>query len=88
MEEKKYERALELLTQIEEYYPQFPTTLANIGELNFRTGDMEQAAKYYEEAVQINPFHPAAHTRLIQIFDQTGQIEKREKQQKLYAFIK
>ena len=88
MEVKQYGRARELLHTSLDYYPEFPTTLNHLGELYFHLEDYPRAEEYLQRAVRMNPFNPFLHQRLIELYTRLGQPEKRERQERLYAFLK
>ncbi|MBC8284309.1 MAG: tetratricopeptide repeat protein [Nitrospinae bacterium] len=84
---RKYDEAELLLKESLEYYSDFHTTLANLGELYFVSERYDAAQKYLEEAVRINPFNPFIHTRLIELYDRMKMPEKKKLQTQLFSFI-
>ncbi|MEE9258695.1 MAG: peptidase MA family metallohydrolase [Nitrospinaceae bacterium] len=84
---KEYDQAETFLKKSLRYYPMFHTTLVNLGELHFETGDRDQARNYFERAVRINPFNPFVHLRLIKIYQQLGMTEEKRLQADLYRYI-
>jgi len=68
-------------------YPNFHTTLTNLGELYYETGRYDSARNYFEQAVRINPFNPFVHQRLILIYSKLGLTREAEHQNELYSFI-
>ncbi|MEC7785589.1 MAG: tetratricopeptide repeat protein, partial [Nitrospinota bacterium] len=84
---RKYNEAELILKESLEYYPDFHTTLSNLGELYFISERYGAAQKYLEKAVLINPFNPFIHTRLIDLYDRMKMPEKKKLQTKLFSFI-
>ena len=84
---RKYNEAELILKESLEYYPDFHTTLSNLGELYFISKRYDAAQKYLEKAVRINPFNPFIHTRLIDLYDRMKMPEKKKLQTKLFSFI-
>ncbi|MGP0629404.1 peptidase MA family metallohydrolase [Nitrospina sp. 32_T5] len=83
----EFDEAEILLKQSLEFYPQFPTTLTNLGEVAFRRKDYEAARDYYVKAEGINPFNPAVHLRLIRIYGALGENRLKEEQETRLALI-
>ena len=88
MDGKQYQEAEKLLTTNLRYYPQFPTTLTNMGEIYFLKKNYQDAADYFQQAERINPFNPYVHLRLIRIYSALGWTDKKEQQEKWYRLIK
>ncbi len=84
---RKYDKAELLLKESLEYYPDFHTTLSNLGELYFISERYNIAQKYLEKAADINPFNPFIHARLIDLYDRMGMLEKKKLQTQLFSFI-
>lgn len=84
---RNYDDAELLLKESLEYYSDFHTTLANLGELYFVTERDDAAQKYLEKAVRINPFNPFIHTRLIELYDRKAMTEEKEHQTRLLSLI-
>ena len=84
---RKYDEAELILKETLEYYPDFHTTLSNLGELYFIRERYDVAQKYLEKAVRINPFNPFIHSRLIDLYDRMKMSEKKKLQTKLFSFI-
>lgn len=84
---RKYDEAELLLKESLEYYSDFHTTLANLGELYFVNERYKEAQIYLERAVRINPFNPHIHTRLITLYGRMKASEKKELQTQLLNFI-
>ena len=83
----KYDEAELLLKESLEYYSDFHTTLANLGELYFVSERFYKAQKYLEKAVRINPFNPFIHTRLIELYDRMSMTEEKKLQTQLFSLI-
>ena len=84
---QKYEQAESNLKKSLQHYPDFHTTLVNLGELFLETGRTPEARNYFEQAVRINPFNPFVHLRLIKIYD-TLKLDKEKKlQEKLFSYL-
>ena len=65
----------------------FHSTLVSMGELYFNTGNIEKSRDFYERAIQINPFNPYVHTRLITIYKKLENKKEEELQKKLFKYI-
>ncbi len=84
---RKYDDAELLLKESLEYYSDFHTTLTNLGELYFVSERYEEAVRYFEKAVRINPFNPFIHVRLIELYGRMKMPEKKKLQTQLFSFI-
>ena len=84
---RKYDEAELLLKESLEYYPNFHTTLANLGELFFVSERLGLAQKYLEKASLINPFNPFVHKRLVDLYERMKMPEKKKLQTQLFSFI-
>ena len=84
---QNYERAEFYLKKSLEHYPDFHTTLVNVGELNLETGRLADAREYFERATKINPFNPFVHQRLIRIYSSLNMEKEKKLQEKLFAYI-
>ena len=84
---KDYDKAKVILSRSLNYYPMFHSTLTNMGELYFDMGDIEKSLNFYERAVQINPFNPFVHIRLMTIYKKLKLVKKKELQAKLFEYI-
>ena len=84
---KEYEQAEIILKKTIQHYPNFHTTLTNLGELYHEMGNYEDSLNYFEKALRINPFNPFVHLRLIKIYDHLGQEENKKQQEELYTMI-
>ncbi len=83
----KYDEAEALLKESLEFFPDFHTTLTNMGELYFSNQEYETARGYFEKAVRINPFNPFVHMRLIHVYDKLGLAKKKELQTRQFSYI-
>lgn len=72
---KQYQEAVDVLALSLEYYPNYHETYALLGEALFRLGRLPEAEENLIEAVGINPFNPAPHSFLAQIYEATGRQE-------------
>ncbi|MZG53822.1 MAG: tetratricopeptide repeat protein [Nitrospinae bacterium] len=84
---RKYEDAELVLKESLEYYSDFHTTLANLGELYFVSERYDEAVIYFEKAARINPFNPFIHVRLIELYRRMELPEKKKLQTQLFSFI-
>lgn len=84
---QNYEQAEANLKKSLGHYPEFHTTLVNLGELYLETGRLQAAREYFERAVKINPFNPFVHLRLIKIYTSLNMEEEKKLQEKLYGYI-
>jgi len=82
-----YEQAELNLKKSLQQYPDFHTTLVNLGELYLETGRTDEARDYFERAVKINPFNPFVHLRLIKIYDILKMEKEKNLQKKLYKYL-
>ena len=84
---KEFNKAETILKKSLNYYPMFHSTLVSMGELYFNTGNIEKSRDFYERAIQINPFNPYVHTRLITIYKKLENKKEEELQKKLFKYI-
>ncbi len=84
---KEYARAETLLRESLSYYPEFHTTLTNLGELYFIKEDYERAEEYFEKAARLNPFNPLVRQRLIAVNKKLGRDKIVKLQVKLFRQI-
>ena len=84
---KDYDEAKMILNRSLNYYPMFHSTLTNMGELYFDMGNIEKSLNFYERAIQINPFNPFVHMRLVTIYQKLKWKKKKELQAKLFEYI-
>ncbi|KMP10798.1 hypothetical protein UR09_05150 [Candidatus Nitromaritima sp. SCGC AAA799-A02] len=84
---QEFDQAETILKKSLNHYPMFHTTLASLGELYFATGNLKKSRDFYQRAVQVNPFNPFAHLRLMTIYQTLGQKKERELQAKLFEYI-
>ena len=87
LQTRKYHEAEVLLKQSLAFFPDFHTTLANMGELYFSNQEYKTARVYFEKAVRINPFNPFAHMRLIRVYDKLGLVREKELQARQFNYI-
>ena len=84
---QKYNEAENLLKESLEFFPNFHTSLANMGEVYFSNREYQTAQFYFEKAVRINPFNPFVHMRLIHVYDKLGLSGAKELQQRQFSYI-
>jgi tetratricopeptide (TPR) repeat protein len=84
---KEYEKAQVILNRSLNYYPMFHSTLANMGELYFDKNNMKKSLSFYQRAIQVNPFNPFVHTRLMKIYQKLNLKKEKELQAKLLGYI-
>ena len=84
---RKYDEAESLLKESLEYYSNFHTTLANLGELYFVSERYDGARNYFEKAAKINPFNPFIHVRLIELYDRMKMPKEKKLQTQLFSLI-
>lgn len=84
---KTYDRAEDFFKKSLKYYPTFPTTLTNLGELYHQTDQPKLALEFFEKAVRINPFNPFVHQRLIELYRKMGKTQEMEAQVKLFRYL-
>jgi tetratricopeptide (TPR) repeat protein len=84
---KEYEPAEIILKKTIQHFPNFHTTLTNLGELYHEMGNYEQSQSYFEKALRINPFNPFVHVRLMDVYERLGLEEDKKQQEKLYKLI-
>ncbi len=84
---RKYDEAETLLKESLSFFPDFHTTLTNLGELYFTNQNYETARNYFEKAVHINPFNPFVHMRLIHVYDKLGLVKEKELQGRQFNYL-
>jgi tetratricopeptide (TPR) repeat protein len=82
-----YEQAELNLKKSLQHFPDFHTTLVNLGETYLETKRTDEARDYFERAIRINPFNPFVHLRLIKIYDILGMKKEKKLQEKLYKYL-
>jgi tetratricopeptide (TPR) repeat protein len=87
LQTSKYQEAESLLKESLAFFPNFHTTLTNLGELHFSNHKYETARVYFEKAVHINPFNPFAHMRLIHVYDKLRLPQEKELQTRQFNYI-
>ncbi len=87
LQTQRYSEAEDLLKESLEFFPNFHTSLANMGEVYFSNREYEAARVYFEKAVRINPFNPFVHMRLIHVYDKLGLTGEKELQARQFSFI-
>lgn len=66
------ERALEDFTEALKYVPRFAPALANIGNLLFEDGVLDDAIAYYEAAIRADDTYAVAHLNLAVAYRKAG----------------
>ena len=84
---QKYGRAENLLHKSLKYYPAFHTTLSHLGELYFKLKKWNEAAIYFERAIQSNPFNPLVHIRLIKLYQKLSRLDDHKTQTQLFQLL-
>jgi len=87
LQTKRYNEAESLLKESLEFFPNFHTSLANMGEVYFSNREYETAQVYFKKAVRINPFNPFVHMRLIHVYDKLGLTGEKELQARQFSYI-
>ena len=87
LQTQRYNEAESLLKESLEFFPNFHTSLANMGEVYFSNREYEAAQVYFEKAVRINPFNPFVHMRLIHVYDKLGLKMEKELQVRQFGYI-
>ncbi|MCB9640553.1 MAG: tetratricopeptide repeat protein [Myxococcales bacterium] len=79
---RKYEEVITTLKPSLRLYPSNVTTFVHLGRAYYHMQHLKEARKAFEEANQINPFHPTIHKYLARIYQSLGQVslQKRERQ--------
>ncbi|MBC8287415.1 MAG: tetratricopeptide repeat protein [Nitrospinae bacterium] len=87
LQTQNYNEAESLLKESLAFFPNFHTSLANMGEVYFSNQEYETAQVYFEKAVRINPFNPFVHMRLIHVYDKLGLTREKELQARQFSYI-
>jgi len=87
LQTQKHDEAEDLLKKSLSFFPDFHTSLVNMGEVHFSNRDYKAARTYFEKAVRINPFNPFVHMRLIHVYDKLGLTEEKELQARQFSYI-
>jgi tetratricopeptide (TPR) repeat protein len=70
--EKNYEKARIEFKNVMQIDPKFADSYYFIGQIEERKGDLQKAAGNYQQAIQLNPDHIEAKTKLARIFTMVG----------------
>ena len=84
---QKYNEAENLLKESLGFFPDFHTSLANMGEVYYSNENYETAKVYFEKAIRINPFNSMLHMRLIHIYKKLGLTKEKELQARQFSYI-
>lgn len=76
IEEKEYERGIELLRKVTEAAPDATTAHIDLAIAYRLAGDLERAESSIESALELNPRHPVAHNELGIVYRKTGRFEE------------
>jgi tetratricopeptide (TPR) repeat protein len=87
LQTQKYQEAETLLKKSLAFFPDFHTTLVNLGELYYSNQENETAQIYFERALRINPFNPFAHIRLIHVYEKLGLNQEKQLQARQFKYI-
>lgn len=87
LQTRKYDEAESLLQESLAFFPDFHTSLVNMGEVYFSSQEYKMAQVYFEKAIRINPFNPFVHIRLIHVYDKLGLIKEKELQAQQFSYI-
>ena len=87
LQTQKYQEAETLLKKSLAFFPDFHTTLVNLGELYYSNQENETAQIYFEKALRINPFNPFAHIRLIHVYEKLGLNQEKQLQARQFKYI-
>lgn len=87
LQTRKYHEAETLLKESLAFFPDFHTTLVNLGELYFSNKENETSRIYFEKALRINPFNPFVHMRLIHVYEKLGLTREKELQARQFNYI-
>ncbi|HCN19816.1 MAG TPA: hypothetical protein DIS73_05970 [Planctomycetia bacterium] len=69
------------------YYPNYVTTYITEGELYKKKGDIGRAIESFVSASRINPFNPAVHQRLAQLYTEVGDKDAAKKSLEKLAVV-
>ena len=69
---RQYKKGLPHLLSSLTLYPDHVTTYVYLGRIYFMMKDYKKARKAFEEATQINPFHPQVHRYLSYVYQKLG----------------
>ena len=87
LQTQRYNEAESLIKESLEFFPDFHTSLANMGEAYFSNREYQAAQIYFEKAVRINPFNPFVHMRLIHVYDKLGLTGEKELQERQFSYL-
>ena len=87
LQTRKYNEAENLLKESLTFFPDFHTSLANMGEVYFSKENYKISKVYFEKAIRINPFNPILHMRLIHVYTKLGLTKEKELQAQQFSYI-
>lgn len=79
IEEKDYQRGIELLEKVTEAAPHATTAHIDLGIAHRLTGNFEMAEASIQKALELNPRHPVAHNELGIVYRKMGRFEEARK---------
>ncbi len=84
----KIDKAIEILDETKEMYPDYPTTLYRLGFAYMEKEDYEKSIYYFKQSIRVNPFIPFVRENLTHLYDKLGKKEEAEKQREYLNMIK
>lgn len=79
LEERQPKDALKMLESVHALYPSYTQAWVEMGTAALAIKDYARARDYLNEAARINPFDPAVHERLAEVYAQLGDAESADK---------
>ncbi len=80
--------ARDLLVESVSLYPEFTPTVTLLSQLALKAGDMRTAELEAWRAVGLNPFDPAPHVVLAQVYDEGGREEELQREKTVLSVLK
>lgn len=75
----QYQQALQVYLAAANHHAQISPTLSRLGELYLRTGNLQKAIAYFEQAAQANPLDVEGHANLATAYLQSGRLADAER---------
>lgn len=88
MRADKLDQAQAVLESVVKVYPQYGPANLRLGEIHVKRSDYARARDYLEQAVGVNPFDPAVHTLLLQVYRQLDEKELVKREQKVLSILR
>ncbi len=82
-----YGKALEILGESKELYPNYVTTYYRFGMVYMAKEDYEKGLEYFQESLKINPFIADVRENMVFIYKQLGKDELAKKHQKALEIL-